>query len=138
MRHILLRLLLNPWTGYSDLALILIFALGHQLDPFSFDLPALCPGPSFFLAFLPWGTAKASSTCLSGDFTMTCKDLSYGNKLMPHLPNFFLCGAGEEEVGKVGKEENSTVESRRFNESVDFGFLGGGRVFGHVVQLVGS
>lgn len=57
---------------------------------------------------------------------------------MPHLPNFFLCGGGEEEVGKVGKEENSTVKSRRFNESVDFGFLGGRRFFGHVVRLVGS
>lgn len=76
MWHILLHLLLKLWMGFSDLALILIFALGHQLDPLSFDLPALCPGPSFFLAFLPWGTAKASSPCLSGDFTMTCKDLS--------------------------------------------------------------
>lgn len=47
---------------------------------------------------------------------------------MPHLPNFFLCGGGEEEVGKVGKEENSTVKSRRFNESVDLG-LGAQEVF---------
>ena len=44
--------------GYSDLALILILALGCQLDLFPLDLPAACLGPLFFLAFPPRGTAR--------------------------------------------------------------------------------
>ena len=67
--------MLNPWMGYSDMALILILALGCQLDLFSLDLPAVCLGPLFFLGFPPRGTARPQVS-VSGDFIVTRKDLS--------------------------------------------------------------
>lgn len=79
-----------------------------------FDLPALCPGSLFFLAFPPGLTSpedcKSLKYCLSGGFTMIPKDLSRGNRCHVFLPSSFV-GEGRKRYER--KEKKKIPESKQ-------------------------
>lgn len=68
---------------------------------------------------LPGGLPrKASDICLSRDFTMTCKDLLLGNKLLPPLLDFFMRERRKKYERKVKKKIPETKQDGLKNLSI--------------------
>lgn len=68
---------------------------------------------------LPGGLPrKTSDICLSRDFTMTCKDLLLGNKLLPPLLDFFMRERRKKYERKVKKKIPETKQDGLKNLSI--------------------